>query len=160
MRRLIELNEFEDQSLYLHVTRGVAKRDHAFPKAWRHGVRDEQCAFHAGTEQVERAWELSRHRNRWLRCTSRRSRCCPTCCCGNCGDEGCSKPCCARRHNDRGAARIFSCQERHPAGAAEEPSDASRYPYDVVLEMAQADGIKHEVRPVQESELRHAVRRG
>ena len=35
VRRLIELNAFEDQSLYLHVTRGVAKRDHAFPKPWR-----------------------------------------------------------------------------------------------------------------------------
>ena len=32
IRRLIELNEPEDQSLYLHVTRGPAKRDHAFPK--------------------------------------------------------------------------------------------------------------------------------
>ena len=28
---LVERNEEEDQSLYLHITRGVAKRDHAFP---------------------------------------------------------------------------------------------------------------------------------
>lgn len=30
--RLIEANEGEDQSIYLHITRGVAKRDHVFPK--------------------------------------------------------------------------------------------------------------------------------
>ncbi|HUU73288.1 MAG TPA: aminotransferase class IV, partial [Burkholderiales bacterium] len=29
---LIERNEPEDQSLYLQITRGVAKRDHAFPE--------------------------------------------------------------------------------------------------------------------------------
>ena len=30
--QIIAGNESNDQSLYLHVTRGVAKRDHAFPK--------------------------------------------------------------------------------------------------------------------------------
>lgn len=30
--RLTGANEGEDQSIYLHVTRGVSKRDHAFPK--------------------------------------------------------------------------------------------------------------------------------
>lgn len=32
LRELITKNEAEDQSLYLHITRGVAPRDHAFPK--------------------------------------------------------------------------------------------------------------------------------
>ena len=32
LERIIADNESDDQSLYLHVTRGVAKRDHAFPK--------------------------------------------------------------------------------------------------------------------------------
>src|SRR5687767_3100617 len=30
--RIVAANESDDQYLYLHVTRGVAKRDHAFPK--------------------------------------------------------------------------------------------------------------------------------
>jgi D-alanine transaminase len=33
IRELIRQNEGEDQYIYLHVTRGVARRDHAFPKA-------------------------------------------------------------------------------------------------------------------------------
>jgi D-alanine transaminase len=32
-RRIIRLNPWKDQSVYLQVTRGVAKRDHAFPSA-------------------------------------------------------------------------------------------------------------------------------
>ena len=32
LEQIIAGNESDDQSLYLHVTRGVAKRDHAFPK--------------------------------------------------------------------------------------------------------------------------------
>jgi len=31
--QLIALQDFSDQSLYIQVTRGVAPRDHAFPKA-------------------------------------------------------------------------------------------------------------------------------
>src|SRR5690606_34972497 len=33
VRRMIALNEGRDQAVYLQVTRGVAKRDHAFPAA-------------------------------------------------------------------------------------------------------------------------------
>jgi D-alanine transaminase len=33
VRRMIALNEGKDQAVYLQVTRGVAKRDHAFPAA-------------------------------------------------------------------------------------------------------------------------------
>ena len=32
VEQIIARNESDDQYLYLHVTRGVAKRDHAFPK--------------------------------------------------------------------------------------------------------------------------------
>jgi D-alanine transaminase len=33
VRRLIRLNPWKDQSVYLQVTRGVAKRDHVFPRS-------------------------------------------------------------------------------------------------------------------------------
>ena len=32
MQEIIARNAGDDQSIYLQVTRGVAKRDHAFPK--------------------------------------------------------------------------------------------------------------------------------
>ena len=32
VERIVKLNEGNDQYLYLHITRGVAKRDHAFPQ--------------------------------------------------------------------------------------------------------------------------------
>lgn len=31
LEQIIDQNESEDQYIYLHITRGVAKRDHAFP---------------------------------------------------------------------------------------------------------------------------------
>ena len=42
---LIARNAGEDQYLYLHITRGVAKRDHAFPQdVAAHRIHDEQPA--------------------------------------------------------------------------------------------------------------------
>jgi len=33
LSQIIMRNDFEDQSIYVHITRGVAKRDHAFPES-------------------------------------------------------------------------------------------------------------------------------
>ena len=70
VRRLIELNEPEDQSLYLHVTRGVAKRDHAFPKAVAPTVFMMSNALSTPPrEQVEKGvGVITTADNRWLRC--------------------------------------------------------------------------------------------
>ena len=68
--RLIDAQAFEDQGVYFQVTRGVAKRDHAFPK------RSEPTVFMMSNplvnpprEQVEKgAAAVSAEDNRWLRC--------------------------------------------------------------------------------------------
>ena len=68
--RLVDLQAFEDQGVYFQVTRGAAKRDHAFPK----GV--EPTVFMMSNplvspppEQVERGGAaVSAPDNRWLRC--------------------------------------------------------------------------------------------
>ena len=67
---VIERQPFEDQAVYFQVTRGVAKRDHAFP---RHA---EPTVFMMSNPlvpppaaQVEQgATAISAHDNRWLRC--------------------------------------------------------------------------------------------
>jgi len=49
IRDIVARNAGDDQSVYLQVTRGVARRDHAFPKNVKPtGVHDEQPARHAG----------------------------------------------------------------------------------------------------------------
>lgn len=67
---LVERQPFEDQAVYFQVTRGVAKRDHAFPK------NAEPTVFMMSNPlvpppaaQVEQgATAITAHDNRWLRC--------------------------------------------------------------------------------------------
>jgi D-alanine transaminase len=67
---LVERQPFEDQAVYFQVTRGVAKRDHAFPK------HAEPTVFLMSNPlvpppaaQVEHgATAITAHDNRWLRC--------------------------------------------------------------------------------------------
>ena len=61
---------FEDQGVYFQVTRGVAKRDHAFPKDAEPTVfMMTNPLVTPPREQVENgAAAVTAHDNRWLRC--------------------------------------------------------------------------------------------
>jgi len=67
---LIARQPFADQAVYLQVTRGVAKRDHAFPAGVPPTVFMMSNPLSLPTrEQVERGVAVvTAHDNRWLRC--------------------------------------------------------------------------------------------
>ncbi|HEX6138771.1 MAG TPA: D-amino acid aminotransferase [Casimicrobiaceae bacterium] len=67
---LIARQPFDDQAVYLQVTRGVAKRDHAFPQAVAPTVFMMSNPLVLPTrEQVERGVAVvTAQDNRWLRC--------------------------------------------------------------------------------------------
>ena len=67
---LIERQPFEDQGVYFQVTRGVAKRDHAFPKDAQPTVfMMSNPLVPPPRAQVERgASAITARDNRWLRC--------------------------------------------------------------------------------------------
>ena len=67
---LVARQPFDDQSVYLQVTRGVAKRDHAFPKGVTPTVFMMSNPLALPTrEQVERGVPvITAQDNRWLRC--------------------------------------------------------------------------------------------
>jgi D-alanine transaminase len=67
---LIERQPFDDQAVYLQVTRGVAKRDHAFPAGVRPTVFMMSNPLVVPTrEQVERGVAVvTAEDNRWHRC--------------------------------------------------------------------------------------------
>ena len=67
---LIERQPFEDQGVYFQVTRGVAKRDHAFPKDAQPTVfMMANPLVPPPRVQVERgASAITARDNRWLRC--------------------------------------------------------------------------------------------
>jgi D-alanine transaminase len=70
VRELIARQPFDDQAVYLQVTRGVAKRDHAFPKGAAPTVFMMSNPLPSPTrEQVERGVAaITAEDNRWRRC--------------------------------------------------------------------------------------------
>src|SRR5574341_26037 len=70
IHQLIDAQSFEDQGVYFQVTRGAAKRDHAFPKAIEPTVfMMSNPLVNPPAEAVEKgASEVSAVDNRWLRC--------------------------------------------------------------------------------------------
>jgi D-alanine transaminase len=68
--QLIDAQPFEDQGVYFQVTRGVAKRDHAFPKSAEPTVfMMSNPLTNPPQAQVEKgAAAVSAQDNRWLRC--------------------------------------------------------------------------------------------
>ena len=75
----------EDQYLYLHITRGVAKRDHAFPKppvTPTVFMMSSPLSTPARRACCKAAWPaLPRRTTAGCAATSSPSRCCPMCCC-------------------------------------------------------------------------------
>ncbi|HYN27187.1 MAG TPA: D-amino acid aminotransferase [Burkholderiales bacterium] len=161
VRRLIELNEFEDQSLYLHVTRGVAKRDHAFPKALAPTVfMMSNVLSTPPREQVEKGvGAITTADNRWLRCDIKAIALLPNVLLRQLAvDEGCVEAVLLRDGimTEGAASNIFVVRSGVLLAPPKNQLMLPGITYDVVLELAQADRIKHEIRPVYESELRDA----
>jgi D-alanine transaminase len=71
---LIACNEGLDQYLYLHITRGVAKRDHAFPKVVTPTVfmMSSPLLPPAAELKISGVSATTTIDNRWLRCDNRR----------------------------------------------------------------------------------------
>jgi D-alanine transaminase len=161
VRRLIELNEPEDQSLYLQVTRGVAKRDHAFPSGVAPTVFMMSNALSTPPpEQVEKGvGAITAADNRWLRCDIKAIALLPNVLLRQLAvDAGCVEAVLLRDGimTEGAASNIFVVKDGIMLAPPKNPLMLPGITYDVVLELAQADGIKHQVRAIPESELRGA----
>jgi len=161
VRRLIELNEPEDQSLYLHVTRGVAKRDHAFPRGVAPTVFMMSNALVTPPgDQIEKGvGAITATDNRWLRCDIKAIALLPNVLLRQLAvDVDCVETVLLRDGSmtEGAASNIFVVKDGILLAPPKNHLMLPGITYDVVLELAQADGIKHEARPVAESELRGA----
>ena len=159
VREVVARNPWEDQGVYLQVTRGVAPRDHAFPK----GVKP--TVFMMANPLVtppQRQRELGVAAvtvadNRWLRCDIKSVSLLQT---------SCARPrwsrarwnrcCCARACSPRPASNIFVVRN----GAVITPPKTNfilpGITYDVVIELARANRLPLEIRQVTEAEVRDA----
>ncbi len=161
VRKLVDLNEPEDQSVYLHVTRGVAKRDHAFPPGIAPTVfmmsnpltTPPRAQVEAGVGAITAA------DNRWLRCDIKAISLLPNVLLRQLAvDAGCVEAVLIRDGvlTEGAASNIFLI---HRGVMLAPPKNHLMLPgitYDVILELAAAAGLQHEVREVTEAELRGA----
>jgi len=158
---IIQRNAGDDQSIYLQVTRGVAKRDHAFPK----GVKP--TVFMMSSPLVTPAPALvesgiacvTARDYRWLNCDIK-----SVSLLGNCllrqlsVDAGAGETILFRdgKLTEASASNVFVVRD---GVLLTPPKDNLVLPgitYDVVLEIARAREFQIEVRPVDETEVRTA----
>ena len=158
---LVDTQGFDDQSIYFQVTRGAAKRDHAFPK----GV--EPTVFMMASplvnppqEQVERgAAAISATDNRWLRCDIK-----SISLVGNVllrqlsAETGAAETILFRDGmlTEASASNVFVVRR----GVIQSPPKSNLIlagiTYDVVAELAQANGLPLEFKSISESDVRSA----
>jgi D-alanine transaminase len=165
---LIAHNLGEDQYLYLHITRGVAKRDHAFPNP-----PVEPTVFMMSSPLLAAPADLlqsgvsaiTAQDNRWLRCDIKAIALLPNVLLRQMAiDAGCAETILIRSGSDNGpafmtegaASNIFVV---NAGNLLAPPKDNLMLPgitYDVILEIAAANSIPHEVRRIDVAEVHEA----
>ena len=151
----------DDQSLYLQVTRGVAKRDHVFPKdAIPTVFMMTNKLSTPSAEMVARGVPaITAADNRWLRCDIK-----STALLGNvlmrqlAADAGANETIMLRdgQLTEGSASNVFVVIGGTIVTPPKSNLTLPGTTYDVVLELAQQGGLKAEARPVSEAELRAA----
>ena len=159
--RLVELNEPEDQSLYMHITRGPAKRDHAFPKEIHPTVflMSYPLTMPPRQQVSEGVQAITAVDNRWLRCDIKAIALLPNVLLRQEAVEaGCVEAVLLRDGfmTEGAASNIFVVRNNILLAPPKNHLMLPGITYDVVLELAQANGIRHEVREIAEAELRSA----
>jgi D-alanine transaminase len=160
LSELIQRNEPEDQYLYLHITRGVAKRDHAFPVppvpptvfVLSNPLTTPPPEFlQSGISCITVA------DNRWLRCDIKAIALLPNVLLRQAAVEaGCAEAILIRDDSfltEGAASNIFVVKNGKLLAPPKDNLMLPGITYDVILELAAANGIPCEVRRVSKAEV-------
>jgi D-alanine transaminase len=159
--KLIDGQTFDDQGIYFQVTRGVAKRDHAFPKNVEPTVfMMSNPLVNPPKEQVAKGGRaISAKDHRWLRCDIK-----SISLIGNCllrqlsAESGGAETILFRdgKLTEASASNVFIVKR----GRIQSPPKGNLIlpgiTYDVIVELARANGLPMEFREVTEAEVRDA----
>ena len=165
IQTLIMHNPAEDQYLYLHLTRGVAKRDHAFPQP-----PVKPTVFMMSSPLSQPAAELlasgvsatTAIDNRWLRCDIKAISLLPNVLLRQMAvDAGCAETILIREANDSGdsfmtegaASNIFVVKNGTLLAPPKNNLMLPGITYDVVLEIAKGNNIPYQVRKILKAEI-------
>jgi D-alanine transaminase len=160
INELISHNSGEDQYLYLHITRGVAKRDHAFPSP-----PVKPTVFMMSNPLPNPPAELlisgvcavTAQDNRWLRCDIKAIALLPNVLLRQMAvDAGCAETILIRDNSfmtEGAASNIFVVKGGKLFAPPKDNLMLPGITYDVILEIAAAEKIPHEVRRIGIAEV-------
>jgi len=160
INELISHNSGEDQYLYLHITRGVAKRDHAFPSP-----PVKPTVFMMSNPLPNPPAELLKsgvcavtaQDNRWLRCDIKAIALLPNVLLRQMAvDAGCAETILIRDNafmTEGAASNVFVVKGGKLFAPPKDNLMLPGITYDVILEIAAADKIPHEVRRIGIAEV-------
>ena len=158
---LVARNNGDDQSIYLQVTRGVAKRDHAFPKDTTPTVFGMSSPLSTPTRATveEGIHAITTIDYRWLKCDVK-----STSLLGNCllrqvaADAGAIEVVMFRDGflTEGSSSNVFVVKNGTILATPKNNLVLPGITYDVVIELAQKHGLPLEVRPISEAEVQSA----
>lgn len=161
LEQLIAQNEGDDQYIYLHITRGVAKRDHAFP------VNVPPTVFIMSNPLlpppsellVRGASAITALDNRWIRCDVKAISLLPNVLLRQLAIDVHALETVLIRDGfltEGAASNIFIVKNKVLLAPPKSHLMLPGITYDVVLELAASNHIAHEIREIAESEVRNA----
>lgn len=161
VEQIIASNDGDDQYLYLHVTRGVARRDHAFPKGVIPTVFIMSNPLLAPPRELLTTGvaAITADDNRWLRCDIKAISLLPNVLLRQMAiDAGAMETVLLRDGfmTEGAASNIFLAKDGVLLAPPKNHLMLPGITYDIVLELAAAEKIPCEVREVSEYELRTA----
>jgi D-alanine transaminase len=168
INQLIARNAGEDQYLYLHITRGVAKRDHAFPNppvAPTVFMMSNPLPTPPADLLRSGVGAVTAQDNRWLRCDIKAIALLPNVLLRQMAvDAGCAETILIRAGSKSGgefmtegaASNIFVVKNGKLLAPPKDNLMLPGITYDVILEIAATNGIPHEVRRIDVAEV-HAA---
>ncbi|MBI2311576.1 MAG: D-amino acid aminotransferase [Betaproteobacteria bacterium] len=161
IRQVISRNEGEDQSVYLQVTRGVAKRDHAFPKGVAPTVyiMSSPLLTPPRDQVATGVSAITASDNRWMRCDIKATALLPNVLLRQLAvDAGAVETVLLRDGflTEGSASNIFLAKDGVLLAPPKSHLMLPGITYDVVLELADAHRVPFEVREISETELRGA----
>jgi D-alanine transaminase len=161
LKQVIAQNEGEDQYLYLHITRGVAKRDHAFPANIPPTVfiMSNPLLPPPAELLVSGASAVTALDNRWIRCDVKAISLLPNVLLRQLAVDAHALETILIRDGfltEGAASNIFVIKDKVLLAPPKSHLMLPGITYDVVLELAAANQIPHEIREISESEVRAA----
>ena len=160
--RIVAEGETDDQSVYIQVTRGpMAVRNHAFPKTITPTVfiMGEPLVTPPAEQRERGIAAVSAADFRWLRCDLKVTSLLANCLLRQMAiDAGCVETVLFRDGylSEGSASNIFMVKDGLLLAPPKNHLMLAGITYDVVLEIAAAHGLPHEVRDIREEEARAA----